>query len=98
MKSLAIAALSGALALAAPSAFAQSQSAMDHSKMPGMSGMGNMMGMHMMPATVTAIDSKTGLVDVTAGSMALKVHFPPTSLAALKAGDKITLHLGFDKQ
>ena len=98
MKSLAIRALSAALVFASTSAFAQSQGAMDHSNMQGMSGMGNMMGMHMMPATVTAIDSKTGLVDVTAGSMALKVHFPPASLAALRAGDKITLHLGFNKQ
>ncbi len=98
MKSLAFAALSAALVFAATTAFAQSQGSMDHKNMQGMSGMGNMMGMHMMPATVTAIDSKTGLVDVTAGSMALKVHFPPASLAALKAGDKITLHLGFNKQ
>jgi len=65
--------------------------------MPGMGSMKKMMGMHMMPATVTAIDAKTGLVGLTAGGMALKVHFPPTSLATLKAGDKITLHLSFSK-
>jgi hypothetical protein len=62
-----------------------------------MQGMGNMMGMHMMPATVTALDGKTGLVDVMAGGMALKLHFPPPSLAGVKVGDKITLHLGFIK-
>jgi hypothetical protein len=55
------------------------------------------MGVHMMAATVTAIDSKTGLIDVAAGSMALKLHFPPASLAALSPGDKITLHLAFCK-
>ncbi len=66
-----------------------------HSDMKGMHG--NMMGMHMMPATVTAADAKTGMVDVTSEGMALKVHFPPTAMANLKAGDKITLHMGFSK-
>jgi len=94
MKPLAIVTLCATLALGASAAFAQNQGGMN---MPGMSGMGNMMGSHMMPATVTAIDAKSGLVDVTAGSMALKLHFPPASLAALKEGDKITLHLGFSR-
>ena len=66
-----------------------------HSDMKGMHG--NMMGMHMMPATVTAADAKTGMVDVTSEGMALKVHFPPSAMASLKAGDKITLHMGFSK-
>ncbi len=66
-----------------------------HSDMKGMHG--NMMGMHMMPATVTAADAKTGMVDVTSEGMALKVHFPPAAMANLKAGDKITLHMGFSK-
>ena len=58
----------------------------------------NMMGsMHMMPATVTAADTTTGVVDVMSGGMALKVHFPPKSMANLKVGDKITLHMGFSK-
>jgi len=54
--------------------------------------------MHTMPATVTAVDAKTGIVDVKAGEMALKVHFPPASVADLKSGDQITLHLGFSKK
>lgn len=66
-----------------------------HSDMKGMHS--NMMGMHMMPATVTAADAKTGMVDVTSEGMALKVHFPPAAMANLKAGDKITLHMGFSK-
>lgn len=88
------------LAFATAPAFAQDQGGMPGMDMKGMNmqGMGNMMGMHMMPATVTAIDSKTGLVDVLAGNMALKLHFPPASLAGVKSGDKITLHLGFSKQ
>jgi hypothetical protein len=57
----------------------------------------NMMGMHMMPATVTTADATTGVVDVMAGGMALKVHFPPKAMANLKAGDKITLHMGYSK-
>ena len=66
-----------------------------HSDMKGMHD--NMMGMHQMPATVTAADAKTGMVDVTTEGMALKVHFPPSAMASLKAGDKITLHMGFSK-
>jgi hypothetical protein len=66
-----------------------------HSDMKGMHD--NMMGMHMMPATVTAADTKTGVVDVTTEGTALKVHFPPSAMASLKAGDKITLHMGFSK-
>jgi len=89
MKKLALLAVVGVLA-GAP-ALAQ-----DHAGMPGMD-MAPMQGQHMMPVTVTAIDSKTGLVDATAGSMALKLHFPPPSLAGVKAGDKIMVHLAFHK-
>jgi hypothetical protein len=89
MKAFALLALMGVLA-AAP-ALAQ-----DHAGMAGME-MGTMLGQHMMPVTVTAIDSKTGLVDATAGSMALKLHFPPPSLAGIKPGDKIMVHLAFHK-
>lgn len=58
-----------------------------HNKMNG--------SMHRMPATVTSVDATTGIVEVTAGGMALKVHFPPASVAKLKTGDKITLHMGY---
>ena len=68
---------------------------MDHMK--GMHHMGNMMGMHKMPATVTDADASTGLVGVTAGGMALKLHFPPAAMKDLKAGDQITVHMGFSK-
>ncbi|WP_458789026.1 hypothetical protein [Dyella jiangningensis] len=71
----------------------------DQQGMEGMKGMhdAHMQGMHTMPATVSAVDAKTGVVDVTAAGMPLKVHFPPSSVASLKAGDQITLHLGFSK-
>lgn len=61
---------------------------MMNSKMPSM---------HTMPATVTSVDMKTGMVEVTTESMSLRVHFPPASVADLKTGDKITLHMGFSK-
>ena len=71
---------------------------------PGQADMGvmkgmheNMMGMHAMPATVSNADAKTGVVDVMTEGMALKVHFPPSAMSKLKAGDKITLHMGFSK-
>ncbi|HJR55112.1 MAG TPA: hypothetical protein VJ798_00915 [Rhizomicrobium sp.] len=67
------------------------------SGMRGMQNMGPMLGQHMMPVTITGIDSETGLVDATAGSMSLKLHFPLPSLAGMKAGDKISVHLAFRK-
>ena len=90
-----------AILLAASAAWAQNSGSMQGMDMNGMNmpgmKMDNMMGMHAMAATVTAVDSRTGLVDVTTGGMALKVHFPPASLANVKAGDAITLHLAFTK-
>lgn len=59
-------------------------------------GMG-MRGMHVMTVTVTALDAKTGLVDASSGNMALKLHFPPASLDGVKAGDRLSVHLGFNK-
>ncbi len=79
----------------APMGGMQQMDKMDH--MNGMHHMDNMMGMHKMPATVTAADANTGIVDVDAGGMALKLHFPPAAVKALKAGDKITVHMGFSK-
>jgi len=57
-----------------------------------------MSGMHDMPATVTSVDQKTGIVAVESEGMKLKVHFPSSAIADLKKGDKISLHLGFTKQ
>src|SRR3546814_18981348 len=62
-----------------------------HSDRQGMHG--NMMGMHTMPASVTAADAKTGVVDVTTEGMAMKVIFPPCAMASFKSGDIITLPL-----
>lgn len=51
--------------------------------------------MHKMPATVSSVDTQTGIVEADAEGMSLRVHFPPASVANLKAGDKITLHMGY---
>jgi len=94
--------LTSALLLAATPALAHHKSSgmqgmdMSGTSMSGMD-MKNMMGTHTMPATVTFVDTKTGLIDVTSEGMSLKLHFPPTSLVNVRAGDKITLHLGFMK-
>lgn len=66
-----------------------------HGDMP-MKGMG-MMGMHAMSGTVTNVDSQTGMVDLDAAGHALKLHFPPASLAGVKSGDKITVRMSFSK-
>ncbi|TAM59084.1 MAG: hypothetical protein EPN49_11625 [Rhodanobacter sp.] len=73
-------------------------SAMKHDKMMHSKMMHRMNGsMHMMPATVTSVDTKTGMVEATSEGMSLRVHFPPKSVEHLKAGDKITLHMGYSK-
>ncbi|EIM00595.1 hypothetical protein RHOFW104T7_00885 [Rhodanobacter thiooxydans] len=74
------------------------------------SGMGQMGGMHqqmmrhnkngsmhIMPATVSSVDTKTGMVEADSEGMSLRLHFPPASVANLKAGDKITLHMGYTR-
>jgi hypothetical protein len=59
--------------------------------------MASTMGKHDMPGTVTSVDHKTGMVQVESEKMKLKVHFPAETIADLKKGDKITLHLGYTK-
>jgi hypothetical protein len=64
---------------------------------PRTTAMVNMHGMHTIPATVTHADPKTGIVDVMADGMALKVHFPPDSMANLKSGDNIGLYMAYSQ-
>jgi hypothetical protein len=98
--------LAAALALASGAALGQDakvppehdMSSMGQKDMAAHDMMNKNPSMHAMPATVNSVDSKTGIVDVTAGGMSLKVHFPPTSVADLKSGDQITLHMGFSKK
>lgn len=84
-----------AILLSASAAYAQDS-------MSSMSNMGSKhhmanASMHTMPATVSSVDKATGFVEVASAGTTLKVHFPPAALGDLKAGDKITLHLGFTK-
>ena len=98
--------LTAALALASGAAFGQDtkvppehdMSSMGQKDIAAHEMMNKNPSMHTMPATVNSVDTKTGVVDVTAGGMSLKVHFPPTSVADLKSGDQITLHMGFSKK
>jgi hypothetical protein len=76
---------------------AMMQGSMMPGGMQGMQNMGPMLGQHMLPVVITAINGKTGLVEATAEGLALKLHFPPAALAGLKSGDKITVHLAFQK-
>jgi hypothetical protein len=66
--------------------------------MASMGDTSKMSGMHDMPATVTSVDQKTGIVGVESEGMKLKVHFPTNTIADLKKGDKIKLHLGYSKE
>lgn len=88
----------GAAAQTSPADNAHNSDAMGSMHGGSMHGMhAGMMGMHAMQAVVTTVDKQSGLVGVTAGGMALTVHFPPSSVANLNAGDKITLHMGYSK-
>jgi hypothetical protein len=55
----------------------------------------NIKGRHFMPGTVTAVDHNSGIVKLNSLGMALVVHFPPPSIKDLKAGDEISLLLGY---
>ena len=87
--------------LTAPALAQASGDGMAHSdsmgSMNSMGGMHHNASMHKMPATVTSVDDKTGMVEVSSEGMTLKLHFPPSSLNGLKAGDKISIHMGFSK-
>ncbi len=89
-------------ALAASTALALGAAAANAADMSGMKSMheesakpGAILGNHAMPGTVTKVDHKSGMVDVTSMGMHMAVHFPPPTILHLKAGDKILLHLGY---
>lgn len=100
MKSSKIMAVSAFMALLVAPALAENDQNMQG--MQGMHGMNmqgdmNMMGMHEIPVTVTSIDMNTGMMEATSSDIKLRLHFPPASLATVKPGDKITVHMGFMK-
>lgn len=56
-----------------------------------------MMGEHKMSGTVEKIDHKTGMMKFKTGEGDLQLHFPPPMIKDLKAGDSITVQLGYTK-
>ena len=107
MKTATSLALSALLALSAAPALAQSNQTMQGMEMQGSSMQGmnmdhmtmqGMKGVHMMSLKVSNVDMKTGILEGDTGGMKLRLHFPPASLADVKPGDTITVHMGFMKQ
>ena len=58
---------------------------------------GGMMGEHDMSGTIARIDHKSGVVKLESKPHDLELHFPPDSIKDLKKGDKITVHMSFQK-
>jgi hypothetical protein len=89
--------IGAALALSAGGVAAQGTTGM-HGEEQSSTTEGAEMGEHTMPATVSSVNHKNGIVHVTSEGMKLVVHFPTTAVSELKKGDKITLHLGYSKE
>lgn len=96
MKHLQIIGLSALLISAALPVYAHEAETADNMKMEGTAAEG-MLGIHEMKAEITAVDKTTGFVDVDSGGLKQHLHFPPASIAELKVGDTITLHLSYTK-
>jgi len=58
---------------------------------------GSMMGEHDMTGTIDRIDHKSGVIKLSAKPHDLELHFTPDTIKELKKGDKITVHMGFQK-
>ena len=97
MKRMLIGALAATLCSLSISQAQNAHHMSDMKNMPGMKDMQAMQGMHRMEGTVSALDGKTGRMEVHADGMTLKLHFPPVSLADVKVGDKIEVALSFRK-
>lgn len=93
-----------ALTLAMSPAFA-GMGDMSGSGMGGMNGGGSactqaktvhgVMGVHEMGGVVTAVNHHTGLLSLKTGMGVLRLHFPPKTLAQVKTGEHLVVHLGF---
>lgn len=95
MKILSIGAAIAALSLGAAGVATAGNAAMTAS--PPATHAAAVLGKHSMPGKVTRIDHRSGMVHVNSYGMHLVVHFPPSSIAGLKVGDAIVLHLGYSK-
>ena len=56
---------------------------------------GKATGMHSMIGEVEDLDKETGMLELNTAEGPLKLHFPPKSLARIKKGDELQIHLGF---
>ncbi len=54
-------------------------------------------GQHRISGTITAINHKTGVIDVKTTEAALQLHYPPKYIHRLKKGEKITVDLAYAK-
>lgn len=55
-------------------------------------------GEHPMEGEITAINHETGEVEVNTAPVPMSIHFPADAIADLNEGDRITVHLSFEKQ
>lgn len=53
-----------------------------------------LLGAHDMKGTVTAIDHRSGSVQVSAGALDLQLHFPPPSVMNVQEGDTLVFRMG----
>lgn len=49
---------------------------------------------HSIDGEVTKVDAKKGWVDVKTADGRMKLHFPPSALQNVKAGDRVTVEVG----
>jgi hypothetical protein len=102
MNSIRVSALIASAALAATPALAQGYGSAggmqsQQSTPMRMQSTQGMQGLHEMPATVTSINKSSGMVSVKSEGMSLRLHFPPSALSNIKAGDKIKVQMGLMK-
>ena len=50
-------------------------------------------GKHVLEGRVTKVDAKRGWVDVKTPDGSMKLHFPPTALEGVKAGDSVSVEV-----
>jgi len=56
------------------------------------------MGRHTMTGEVTDVDSTHGRVKLKTAEGDLQLHFPPSTLATIKRGDRVTVEMGVRKE
>jgi hypothetical protein len=57
----------------------------------------NLKGEHEISGTISKLDTNKGMVSLQTDVGMLELHFPPQEVKELKAGDTITVRLGYSK-